>query len=348
MRRASCGLVLWLGALSACTNAAVVGRFCPMGECQPSEAPRVTPNVSQQQEAAIPLMMLNPVDAGACMPSILELHRKRLDIYMMVDDSSVMVLWWQDTLSAISSFLMDPNSAGIGIGLQFFGTSCDAASYAVPLVPIAPLPDNVMQLQQAFPIIPADKNATLPAMQGAVMYAKGWAKENPDRDVAVLLLTSGLPKDCDSTVDNVAQVARDANAQQPSIPTYVVVFGAIGAINVLASAGGTGDALMVAPGSAIELQQALNNVRAAARSCTFALPEKLQLDLRANRLDIDHVHSDGAIAPIPLLPDRASCDGQPAGYYPDDPHNPTSIVLCPEGCVQLGSDRVLASSCSPL
>lgn len=313
-----------------------------MGQCEPAEVPPPPSALPQHQIAASPAPTS---DAGVCTTGAVELQRRRLDIYMMVDDSSVMVLVWQDTLSAIDAFITDPSSAGIGVGLQFFGTSCDAASYAVPRVPIELLPENVPALETAFPVVPADKNAALPAVQGAVMYAKTWAKRYPDRDVAVLLLTAGLPLECDSTVDKVSQVARDANESHPTVPTYVVVFGFIGAVNVFASAGGTGESKVVAPGSAIELQQALNDVRNDARSCSFGLSETLQADLRANRLEIEHIHSDGALAGVPPVADAASCDVQLGGWYPDDAGAPTSIVLCPQSCLRLGSDRLQAAGC---
>jgi hypothetical protein len=325
--------VLLLGFLCACTDAGIVGRFCPMGTCV---EPGVEPDA--QRDAAM-------VADDICADGGVELQRDRLDLYLLVDDSASMVLWWQDTISAINAFITDPNSAGIGVGLQFFGIACDAASYAQPRVPIAPLPDNTAALMAAFPILPTEETATLPAMQGAVTYAKSWATQHPERRTAVLLLTDGLPEECGSTVDNVAQVAREANQSSPSIPTYVIVIGAIGALNVFASAGGTGDAKLVAPGSAIELQQALDGVRLAARGCTFRLPGD-PTDSRV-QLNVVREHSDGARATLPAVADAASCDVQRGGWYYADATAPSTIVLCPASCNGLGTDRLQATSNCP-
>ena len=90
------------------------------------------------------------IGGTVCDADVYTGERKRLDIYMMVDDSGSMIPWWPATIEAISMFFHDPSSAGIGIGEQFFGSACEAGFYAMPRVPIAPLPDNLMALETAF------------------------------------------------------------------------------------------------------------------------------------------------------------------------------------------------------
>src|SRR5688500_9744169 len=94
------------------------------------------------------------IGGNVCDADVYTGDRKRLDIYMMIDDSGSMIPWWPATIEAISMFWMDPGSAGIGIGEQFFGSNCDPAYYATPRVPIAPLPDNLSALEMGFPIAP--------------------------------------------------------------------------------------------------------------------------------------------------------------------------------------------------
>ena len=57
-------------------------------------------------------------DDDVCDADTYSAERKRLDIYMVVDDSGSMVPWWPGTLDAINQFFMDPGSAGIGVGVQ--------------------------------------------------------------------------------------------------------------------------------------------------------------------------------------------------------------------------------------
>src|SRR5262245_45133080 len=125
-------------------------------------------------------------------------ERKRLDIYMVVDDSASMVPWWPFTLDAIGQFLRDQDSVGIGVGLQFFGSQCDPGFYATPRVPIAELPGATPALEMAFPALPLEGTAMVPALQGAVQYARDYMGEHRDSKTVVLLVTDGLPVECNS------------------------------------------------------------------------------------------------------------------------------------------------------
>jgi len=55
---------------------------------------------------------------------------------------------WEATTLALDTFVVSPQSSGVGIGIGFFtvpgsnATACDVMSYATPTVPIAPLPGN--------------------------------------------------------------------------------------------------------------------------------------------------------------------------------------------------------------
>ena len=105
---------------------------------------------------------------------------------MVVDDSGSMVPWWPATLDAINMFFNDPGSDGIGVGVQFFGSDCNVATYATPRVGIAPLPGSIPALQAAFPLIPIQGTATVPAMEGAIQHARQWSKGHPHSKTLVL------------------------------------------------------------------------------------------------------------------------------------------------------------------
>lgn len=277
-------------------------------------------------------------DGEVCDADVYAGERKRLDIYMMVDDSGSMVPWWLPTLEAIDMFFMDPGSAGIGVGVQFFGSACDPAGYATPRVPIAELPGNMSALQQAFPIIPIEGTATLPAMQGAIAHARSWAMQHPDAKTVVLLVTDGLPDDCFSTVQNVTEVVQEGFTGTPSIQTFVVGLGDLGALNQFAVAGGTGQALVVMPGAAQELVRALNDIRSAALPCDFRMPQGDGTSaVQPDRVNLRYTDPSGQALTIGAVADQASCDPTQGGWYYDNPSAPTQLIACEQSCAQLNA-----------
>lgn len=275
-------------------------------------------------------------DAEICDAQAYLGDRRRLDIYMMVDDSGSMVPYWLQTIDAINMFFRDPASAGIGVGVSFFGSSCESSSYAQPRVPISPLPGNLSQLEQAFPAIPIEGTATLPALQGAIQHARSWAATNPEAQVVVLLVTDGLPTECGSTVENVTETAREGFAGAASVKTFVVGIGDIGALNAFAAAGGTDKALITQPGAAQELVRALNNIRSAALPCDFKLPTEAGL-VQTDRVNLRHTAADGTETTIGAVRDHASCDLQRGGWYFDSLATPTRVIACETSCRQLNS-----------
>jgi hypothetical protein len=168
-------------------------------------------------------------------------------------------MWWIHTLDAAASA-----SANIGMGVKFFGTDspCDPQVYTEPDVPIAPLPDNVANLAAAIPSFPFESTPTLPALQGAILYARTWANNHRGSKVVVWLITDGIPNGCGSTVENVAQAAAEGRAGSISIPTYVIGIGNLQALDPIAKAGGTEKATIIDPA---------NNHAAPARSVFNAM-----------------------------------------------------------------------------
>jgi len=277
------------------------------------------------------------IGGNVCDADVYTGERKRLDIYMMIDDSGSMIPWWPATIEAISMFWMDPGSAGIGIGEQFFGSNCDPAYYATPRVGIAPLPNNLGALEMGFPIAPFEGTATLPAMEGAIQHARQWTMTNPDAKTVVLLVTDGLPDDCNSTVENVSAVIAEGFNGSPSIQTFVIGLGDLGALNMFAQAGGTNQAIVIEPGAAPALVEALNAIRTAALPCDFALPDGGTTTVSLDRVNLQYKDLAGAEMTIPNVPDPAACEGVPGGWFYDDSSGATRLVACPQSCDQLNT-----------
>lgn len=254
-----------------------------------------------------------------------------LDMYIMIDDSGSMVPWWLGVTQVFSQFINDPASGGIGVGVQFFGSNCDPNFYATPRVPIAPLPGNVPAIEANYPLIPVEGTATEPAMQGAIQHARAWQGMNPGHKVVVLLITDGLPSECNSTIASVSQVISEGFTGNPSIQTFVLGLGfTLNELNQLAQAGGTNTAFLVDPASAQALTDAMNEIRGAALPCDYALPNGGNVD--PSKLNIDFTAADGATTTIPNVGDASGCDPAAGGWYYDNPGAPTRALVCPSTC----------------
>jgi hypothetical protein len=260
-----------------------------------------------------------------------EAQARQLDIYVMFDDSGSMIPWWPSVTQAFTQFLNDPRSAGIGVGIQFFGEICDVNHYATPKVPIAPLPQNAAAIQGAIPFFPIEQTATDPALRGAIQHARAWQTAHPDHKVVVLLITDGEPSECMSTVASVSQVATEGVSQNPSIPTFVLGLGLnLTNIHQIAQAGGTNQAFIVDPNSGAAFTQAMNSIRGQALPCDYALPNSGNVD--PQKVNIEFTPVGGAPRLVVHVGDAANCDPNTGGWYYDNPTAPTRAIVCPQTC----------------
>jgi hypothetical protein len=263
-------------------------------------------------------------------------EQRPLDIYVMFDDSGSMIPWWASVTQAFTQFLNAPESAGIGVGLQFFGLSCDVATYAAPRVPIAPLPGNAQAIQAAFPILPFESTPTEPALRGAINHARSWQTSHADHKVVVLLVTDGEPTECNSTIASVTQVAAEGFGGAPSIPTYVLGLGlSLTNLQTIAMAGGTKQAFIVDPNSGTALSAAMNQIRGSALPCDYALPKNTTDPKKVN---VDFTPSNGTTTRLVYVGDAASCDPVKGGWYYDNAQTPTRIIVCSQTCDSFKKD----------
>jgi len=221
-----------------------------------------------------------------------------VDMYILYDqsgsmnDSTPKGTKWDAIKAALTGFVNDPSSAGIGVGIGFFpssppacttsgpncfcllsfciplgGGSCTASDYATPSVPIDLLPNVAPQIIAAVNAHgPGGGTPTAPALAGAIQYASGWAAAHTDRKTIVVLATDGDPTGC--TANSVQDVANEAAAAYngtPSLETFVIGVGSsLTSLNSIAAAGGSGQALIVDATSGDPTQQfldAMNKIR---------------------------------------------------------------------------------------
>lgn len=394
-----------------------------------------------------------------CAGDLIEAKRLPLDMYVMLDVSGSMLLptegdanvtKWQAVSSALTEFVKDDASSGIGVGLQMFPilrpgapdtcvndadcgnvgpcltrgclplidgqlngcfsntgcdtgqrcvvigrcsnnnqyvcnaetttkcdpglgncvvpastclsrTDCSADAYAAPAAEIAELPGATAGLVATLAAATPDEAAmtpTGPALQGAIMQAKAWAKAHPDRQVVAVLATDGLPtlqtagKLCAGVevledIDAVVNLAATGREAAPVISTFVI--GVVGAddvaapviLDAIAQAGGSTEAFIVDTGGNVqqEFRAALDQIRESGLSCDLAVPESsdgkavdyglVNVDFASKGGTVDHLVNVGTVTGCAQAP-------QGQGWYYDvadaNAEKPSRITVCPSTC----------------
>lgn len=232
---------------------------------------------------------------GGCANETIEGDGLPLDMYIMLDQSGSMGSdnKWSDVTSAIQNFMALPESAGLGVGIQYFpagpqcpefcgttpdcgtgcgtcmtvpffggictgpGDACNVSEYATPEVPIGVLPGIAMDITTSLAAHgPTGGTPTAPALTGAIDYARSHALANPNHVTIVVLATDGLPQACDpQDIPSIAQIAAAGVSGTPSILTFVIGVGnELSNLNAIAQGGGTNQAFIVDAGNNAEQQ----------------------------------------------------------------------------------------------
>jgi von Willebrand factor type A domain len=279
---------------------------------------------------------------AACATSSAAAEKLPVDLVFMVDHSDSMNKPNKYPACAIGmkAFFQDLNSKGIQASIQFFcgggsATKCEGylTSWAVPAVPVTPLPEPMKFAQAIDSQTFCNGTPTDPALTAAIDYAK--TLRTPGRRVAVVLVTDGLPTTCGSLKSVVAV----AQANAATVPTYVIGVGkALDNLNDIALAGGTQKAIMVTSDDPAKVAQdfeaALDVVRAGNLSCDFGIPPPPAGEtLARDKVNVTVTAGGQSTA---LAYDGACAAG--TGWRYDDLNAPTKILLCPSACNAAKSD----------
>jgi len=131
---------------------------------------------------------------------------------------------------AMRAFLEDPASAGIGVGLGFFGDHpvnentnpdvCNVEAHTDPEVPIGVLPGAAGGLVDAVNAgEPQGGTPTHLGLEGACIYTNQWHQENPANTVVILLVTDGITEhSCGSNIVLAVEAAEDRYDGGAGIP----------------------------------------------------------------------------------------------------------------------------------
>jgi hypothetical protein len=281
---------------------------------------------------------------------------------------------WVPVGEGMKAFLSDPASASMSAALQFFPLGATDDSFSLEKnnqivcdypygdyagaggIPLTSLTNPKKMLTALGVINPVGGTPTLPALQGAIHYAKSIAAEKVNDKTAVVLVTDGEPNlvvgnnggvdvlgpGCpNNDIPHVAAEAKAAFDAAPSVATYVIGVGpALDSMNAIAAAGGTKSAFKVDVADPAKtttiFREALESIRAASASCNFKMPAPpagQTLDTKA--VNIVYTGGDGKHLVLDYSTDCASGNG----WRYDNPAAPSTITLCPSTCNVARADR---------
>jgi hypothetical protein len=275
-----------------------------------------------------------------------------VDFYFVVDKSNSMATdagmqsRWSAMVNALNAFVRSPASVGLGAGVNFFpkssngtNTLCNVNDYRTPNVPIGLLPDVAPQIAMSLAAqVLGPGTPTTPALEASLAYAKAEKMARATRDVAVVLVTDGVPTQCSSTIASSVTVVRNYATGSPPVRTYVLGIGpSVDNLNQLAQAGGTAPARLIESGGEAELLAAFSAIRDNSITCDYAIPMRPGETLDYGRVNIQvRVGVTGMLMPIGKVNNAAACGAQGGWFYdqPVPPGNPppTKITLCPATC----------------
>jgi Mg-chelatase subunit ChlD len=372
----SAGTVGTAGSVTTAGTSSATGTGGSNGVAAPSEACKGLPiDVSGDAEGGAASLNMggaasDDVAAEACNGVSVEAEAVPVDVFVMMDRSQSMGLpvkgstttRWEALHDAVQSFTEDPSAAEIRAGIGFFSLSgagddaqdCSPDAYAEPSVPIGLVSDVGADLVAAMDeVAPGGLTPTVPALKGAISYARSSAQDNPGRATMVVLVTDGFPTQCDNEPDQISQAAQAGYESAEHIRTFVIGVGDVAKFNLdnYARSGGTKKAYLTDAGDVTTtFVDALNNITNRALACDYQLPpppDGMKLD--TTKVQVVYTPSSGDAEEVPSISSLAACAKNPnGGWYYDDPAQPAKITVCPCTCARFQAGRVdVRLGCKP-
>lgn len=315
----------------------------------------------------------SPFSAEGCTGITYEGENIPLDIYVMFDLSCSMSCTvdqsgccrnsndaapeseWRiaPVREAMRIFLEDPQSAGIGVGLGFFGDHnvnepndpqvCNVAAHTDAEVEIARLPDAAATLVATLNASePQGGTPTHLAIEGACDYSNEWKQQNPAHKVVILLVTDGIPEhSCSANIGRAVDAAESCYADGTGREIYVLGVVAnnnnsLDQLNGIAEAGGTEQAYLTdADDVAGSVLQALNAIRAdAVIPCTLNIPEPAVGTIDYEEVNVGICDAAGDTLHTYFVADPANCDN--GAWYYDQVGDEQVVQLCDQTCNTVG------------
>ena len=273
---------------------------------------------------------------------------------------------WVPVVAATKAFFAEHESAGISAAMTFFpgpdaATRCTDAPYLVPNVPQTLLPspafataidglDLRARTSATGGYVPSpnwrSSTPTLFAFNGTVASLQSVKDTPANATRAVVMVTDGVPEQCDGAND--IQLVVDA-VRNSGVLTFVVgvanppqangVVNNLDNLNLIAAAGGTEQAFIIATGdpaqTEADFKAVIDEIRGVAVSCNIEIPlPPSGTDFIPEQVNV--TYGSGGAGDVPLAYDP-DCVADDAWRY-DNPDAPASIVLCTNTCGQVQQD----------
>jgi hypothetical protein len=251
---------------------------------------------------------------------------------------------------AMRAFLEDPSSAGIGVGLGFFGDHpvnentnpqvCTVEAHTDPEVPIGVLPGAAADLIAAVNAgEPQGGTPTHLGLEGACVYANQWKQQNPANKVVILLVTDGIPEhSCGANIGLAVDAAEECYNSGSGREIYVLGVVAnnnnsLGQLHDIAEAGGTEQAYLTdANNVEASMLAALNAIRAdAAIPCTLNIPQPPSGEM-INYEKVNVGVCDASRSTVTTFKVPAPADCAHGGWYYEQVGNEQVVQLCDQTC----------------
>jgi hypothetical protein len=258
---------------------------------------------------------------------------------------------WIPVGTGMKEFFADAYSKTLRASLQFFPLNDDtiettcAYPYATPSVALTNASDAAFT-QAIDGTQPSGGTPTLPALEGAIAYAKQVAADRPGDKTAVVLVSDGEPGFWDAgqnafvpgcqnnDVAHASAAAKAAFEGSPSVATYVIGVGPkLEALNAIASAGGTKSAVIVDTAvptkTKSDIVGALAEIRRAEVSCDFSIPPApAGQELDPYAVNVVLQQADGTEKVLGYSKGCTTTDG----WRYDNEAAPKRILLCSAAC----------------
>ncbi len=276
-----------------------------------------------------------------------------LTVYIALDrSSSLSGSKWDAAKAGLSTFLNDPVSADVSVGLVTFPRQpllnkeqCSVENYQTPEVDFGELPGNAAKVTAFLDTVQPNGYGTplYPALGGTLQRAALTMTQKPTENFVVLLVTDGEPATPPATCSGVDALSTDAIGALVhkaytdfKVKTFVIGLPGIPTefANTLAQQGGT-QAILINQSLDLssQFQSALASVRGEGLGCEYPLPPD------ATKYDKDKVnvtYTPGTGAPQDLGRSAGCKDG--LGWDYDNDATPTKILLCGSTCTQVKKD----------
>ncbi len=265
-------------------------------------------------------------------------------MHVMLDRSGSMGgARWTNVTNALKTFINDPTSDGMAVGIDYFGQGSDIclqSNYETPSVAISLLPGNRSALVSSINgTSPGGNTPTEPALRGAIKYTRTYAVANPSYTPIVVLATDGEPTQCNAATNQPIPIGDNVSFAlgyngTPSIRTYVIGVGsgvAASGMDYIANRGGTSKAYMVNDGSPTAFLTAMQDIRKKNLSCEYSIPATSRGVIDPATLQVRYPKDDGSAAKPGRVANAAGC-GAAGGWYFDNAAAPTKIFICPASC----------------